>query len=154
MTRVLRSRAWSVRVDVRALVLVGALLLITFGIAGVSLVTGDFPVPVGAVLRSLTGRGETGTDFIVLTLRLPRIMAALLVGAVPFGLWGAFRFLRYILVLFAMRIAPVSHVAPAREISMMLGAWMGGRFLNEGDVGRRVVGSGLIATGVAALALG
>jgi uncharacterized membrane protein len=62
--------------------------------------------------------------------------------------------LGYILVLFAMRIAPVSHVAPAREISMMLGAWMGGRFLNEGDVGRRVVGSGLIATGVAALALG
>lgn len=60
----------------------------------------------------------------------------------------------YVLVLFAMRIAPVSHVAPAREISMMLGAWMGAKFLNEGNAARRVVGSCLIAAGVAALTIG
>ncbi len=60
----------------------------------------------------------------------------------------------YILVLFAMRIAPISHVAPAREMSMMIGAWMGARLLNEGNVARRVVGSCLIASGVAALAVG
>jgi uncharacterized membrane protein len=59
----------------------------------------------------------------------------------------------YILVLFAMRIAPISHVAPAREMSMMIGAWMGARLLNEGNVARRVVGSCLIASGVAALAV-
>jgi uncharacterized membrane protein len=60
----------------------------------------------------------------------------------------------YILVLFAMRIAPVSHVAPAREMSMMIGAWMGAKLLNEGNLLRRVAGSCIIATGVAALAIG
>jgi hypothetical protein len=29
----------------------------------------------------------------------------------------------YILVLFAMTMAPVSHVAPIREMSMMVGAY-------------------------------
>ena len=60
----------------------------------------------------------------------------------------------YILVLYAMKIAPVSHVAPARELSMMIGAWFGARILNEGDVGQRVLAAGLIVAGVAALALG
>ena len=35
----------------------------------------------------------------------------------------------YILVLFAMTMAPVSHVAPIREMSMMIGAYFGVRFL-------------------------
>lgn len=62
--------------------------------------------------------------------------------------------LGYILVLFAMRLAPVSHVAPVREMSMMIGMYFGARFLREGDVVRRVIGSAFIAGGVAALALG
>jgi uncharacterized membrane protein len=61
--------------------------------------------------------------------------------------------LGYILILFAMRVAPISHVAPAREMSMMIGAWMGARLLREGEVKRRVLGSSLIAAGVAALAI-
>jgi len=60
----------------------------------------------------------------------------------------------YILVLFAMRLAPVSHVAPVREMSMILGAFMGARFLGEGHMARRVMGSVLIVAGVAGLALG
>jgi drug/metabolite transporter (DMT)-like permease len=60
----------------------------------------------------------------------------------------------YILVLFAMRLAPISHVAPVREMSMILGAYWGARFLGEGHVVRRVIGSALIAAGVACLALG
>ena len=60
----------------------------------------------------------------------------------------------YILVLFAMRLAPISHVAPVREMSMMVGMYFGARFLSEGDMVRRVVGSVLIVLGVAALALG
>jgi drug/metabolite transporter (DMT)-like permease len=59
----------------------------------------------------------------------------------------------YILVLFAMRMAPVSHVAPAREMSMMIGAYFGYRFLTEGNFARRLAGSLLIAAGVAALTL-
>jgi drug/metabolite transporter (DMT)-like permease len=60
----------------------------------------------------------------------------------------------YILVLMAMRIAPVSHVAPAREMSMMIGAYLGAKFLSEPHFGRRLTASALIAAGVAALAVG
>jgi len=60
----------------------------------------------------------------------------------------------YILVLVAMRMAPVSHVAPAREMSMMIGAYLGAKFLSEPHLARRLTASALIAGGVAALALG
>jgi iron complex transport system permease protein len=83
-----RSGRLSIRLDTRATVLTGVLLLLTLGIGTLSLTSGDFPVPVGDVIRSLTGRGDTGTDFIVLTLRLPRVVAALLVGA-ALGVSGA-----------------------------------------------------------------
>jgi len=59
----------------------------------------------------------------------------------------------YVLVLFAMRMAPVSRVAPAREMSMMIGAYLGYSFLSEGHLARRLAGSLLIAAGVAALTL-
>jgi drug/metabolite transporter (DMT)-like permease len=60
----------------------------------------------------------------------------------------------YILVLFAMRMAPVSHVAPIREMSMMIGTYFGVKFLGEGHAQRRIFGSILIAIGVAAIAAG
>jgi drug/metabolite transporter (DMT)-like permease len=60
----------------------------------------------------------------------------------------------YILALSAMKLAPVSHVAPVREMSMMMGMYLGARFLEEKHIARRVIGSALIAGGVAALALG
>jgi uncharacterized membrane protein len=62
--------------------------------------------------------------------------------------------LGYVLVLFAMRLAPISHVAPVREMSMMIGMYFGAKFLSEGHTVRRVTGSLFIAVGVAALALG
>lgn len=60
----------------------------------------------------------------------------------------------YVLVLFAMRLAPISRVAPVREMSMMVGMYLGARFLGEGQMARRVTASALIVLGVAALALG
>ena len=60
--------------------------------------------------------------------------------------------LAYILVLTAMQKAPISHVAPAREVSMLLAAFLGARLLNEGELRRRLLGAALIALGVAALA--
>ncbi len=62
--------------------------------------------------------------------------------------------LGYVLVLYAMQLAPIGHVAPAREVSMLFAALLGGRFLGEGDRGLRLLGAGCIAAGVAALALG
>jgi len=61
--------------------------------------------------------------------------------------------LGYMLALQAMKLAPVSHVAPARELSMLIAAFLGARLLGEGHLWRRVAGAALIASGVAALAL-
>jgi len=60
--------------------------------------------------------------------------------------------LAYILVLFAVRLAPISHVAPAREVSMLFAALIGGHLLGEGDRLQRVVGAVLMGGGVALLA--
>jgi len=57
----------------------------------------------------------------------------------------------YILVLHAMQIAPVSRVAPAREVSMLLAAFLGARLLGEGNLLRRLLGAALIASGVVSL---
>jgi len=59
----------------------------------------------------------------------------------------------YILVLYAVQVAPVSHVAPAREVSMLFAALVGGRLLGEGDRGQRLLGALLLAGGVALLAV-
>ena len=60
--------------------------------------------------------------------------------------------LAYILVLYALQLAPLSHVAPAREVSMLLAAILGGRLLGEADRGLRLLGAACIAGGVMALA--
>jgi drug/metabolite transporter (DMT)-like permease len=62
--------------------------------------------------------------------------------------------LSYILVLTAMQFTPVSYVAPAREISILIGTAMGTRLLAEGDVGRRLAAAGAMVLGVVALAVG
>jgi drug/metabolite transporter (DMT)-like permease len=62
--------------------------------------------------------------------------------------------LAYILVLTALQQAPLSHVAPAREVSMLFAALLGGRLLGEGQRGLRLLGAGCIVAGVVALALG
>lgn len=57
----------------------------------------------------------------------------------------------YVLVLFAMQMAPLSHVAPAREVSMLFAAIIGGHLLDEGDRLQRLLGALCIAAGVVAL---
>lgn len=60
--------------------------------------------------------------------------------------------LAYILVLFAFRLGPMTHVAPAREVSILFGAWLGARLLGEGHRGRRRVAAVAFVLGIAALA--
>lgn len=60
----------------------------------------------------------------------------------------------YVMVLYAVRMAPLSHVAPAREVSMLFAALAGGSLLGETDRWLRLLGAACIAAGVAALALG
>ena len=67
---------------------------------------------------------------------------------------GVFSPAAYVCVLYAVTMAPVSHVAPAREVSMLFAALIGGQLLGEGDRWLRIAGAGCIALGVMALALG
>ena len=60
----------------------------------------------------------------------------------------------YVLVLYALQVAPLSHVAPAREVSMLFAALLGGHLLGEKDRGPRIAGAALIAAGVMALGMG
>ena len=67
---------------------------------------------------------------------------------------GAISPISYVLVLYAMQTAPLSHVAPAREVSMLFAALIGGHLLGEGDRAARLAGAVCIAVGVTCLALG
>jgi drug/metabolite transporter (DMT)-like permease len=62
--------------------------------------------------------------------------------------------LSYILMLTALAFSPVSYVAPAREVSILLGALLGTRLLSEGHAVRRLAASSAMVLGVTALALG
>ena len=62
--------------------------------------------------------------------------------------------LAYILILTAMQFTPVSYVAPAREISILIGTIMGARLLGEGDAPRRLAGACAMVIGILGLALG
>ncbi len=62
--------------------------------------------------------------------------------------------LAYVCVLYALTLAPLSHVAPARELSTLLAALIGGRLLGEDDRALRLAGALCVAIGVGALAAG
>ena len=87
---VLRSERFglSAKLAVRPLVVTLVLATVAFVVFAWSLAVGEFPIPVGDVVRTLAGQGESSTDFVVRTLRLPRGLAAIFVGA-AFGLSGA-----------------------------------------------------------------
>jgi drug/metabolite transporter (DMT)-like permease len=61
--------------------------------------------------------------------------------------------LAYLFVLFALRIAPVSLVAPARELSIVLGGLAAWRMLGETDAVRRLAGSLVVLAGIVAIAV-
>ncbi len=62
--------------------------------------------------------------------------------------------LSYIMVLTALVSAPVSYIAPAREVSILIAAVMGSRLLAEEDIRRRLPAAVAIVVGVIALAAG
>jgi iron complex transport system permease protein len=88
--RVLRTRheRFSVRVHGWALG-VGAVLAVALAIVSLAfLTTGDYGISVPDVFRTIAGSGPPGADFVVNTLRLPRLLTGLLVG-MALGVSGA-----------------------------------------------------------------
>jgi uncharacterized membrane protein len=59
----------------------------------------------------------------------------------------------YILVLEALKFAPLTVVAPLRETSILIGVFLGAKVLSEKDGKRRLVASILILGGIIALSL-
>ncbi|MCK9494470.1 MAG: iron chelate uptake ABC transporter family permease subunit [Dehalococcoidia bacterium] len=78
----------SFRLNVRTLGLIGIAFAALVLFSSWALTLGSFPVPVSGVINSVLGRGSDEYDFIVRTLRLPRLLAALMVGA-ALGMSGA-----------------------------------------------------------------
>lgn len=78
----------SARLDPRAFTVCLVLTAAVLAVSAVSLSVGDFPVPLRDVMASLLGRGSDDADFIVRTLRLPRILTGIGIGA-AFGMSGA-----------------------------------------------------------------
>ena len=62
--------------------------------------------------------------------------------------------LSYILVLTALIFTPVSYVAPAREVSILIGTFMGARLLAEEDAKRRIIAACVMILGVLSLSVG
>ena len=67
---------------------------------------------------------------------------------------GALMPLSYILVLTALQFSDVSAIAPAREVSVLIGVVLGGRLLAEGGLRRRLLAAAAISGGVVAIAVG
>jgi iron complex transport system permease protein len=84
------SRAGRVqrRAATRTTVVTGSLVVALVLAFCVSISVGDFPIPLRDVVPAIVGAGDEQSEFIVRTLRLPRALTAILVGA-AFGISGA-----------------------------------------------------------------
>jgi drug/metabolite transporter (DMT)-like permease len=60
----------------------------------------------------------------------------------------------YALVLVALCLSPVSYVSPVRELSVVIGAWIGVRFMGEAGGRLRIFAALLVALGIIVIALG
>jgi iron complex transport system permease protein len=85
---VVRRRGFSVRLDPRSIGVCSVLagLIVVVGVWSISV--GDFPIPIRDVVATLLGDPTEDSAFIVGTLRLPRVLVAIGVGA-AFGMSGA-----------------------------------------------------------------
>ncbi|MFG2535172.1 FecCD family ABC transporter permease [Streptomyces sp. NPDC048511] len=72
----------------RSVLVAAALLAAVLAVFALSLSVGDMVMPLGKVVETLLGGGDGGSRFVVLELRLPRALLAILVG-IGFGLSGA-----------------------------------------------------------------
>lgn len=86
--RVVRNRWVSFRLDVRAVTVCAVLAAAVVVVGCWSISVGDFPIPITDVIATLLGGGSSDADFIVNTLRLPRALTGVLIGA-SFGMSGA-----------------------------------------------------------------
>ena len=67
---------------------------------------------------------------------------------------GFLRPLSFLFILTAMVFTPVSYVAPVREISILIGVFLGARLFSEEGMRRRLIASVMMLGGITAIAFG
>lgn len=85
--------------------------------------------------------------------RFDQIQPVLRANAVPIVTVAVFSPLAYILVLTAMRTAPVALVAPLRESSIVIGSLLAWWLFHEAHLVRRIIGAAIVLAGIAAISL-
>ena len=71
----------------------------------------------------------------------------------PIILAGVLGVTAYLIALFAYTLAPVSYSGSIRQVSVVIGAFLGWQFLNEQMGGMRVIGAVVIFMGILAIAI-
>ncbi len=84
----LAAPAYSARVSVHAVKVCVSLVVVIVLLVALNVSVGQYALPLTDVLPSMFGLGDSTTNFIVQTLRLPRALDAVLVG-LAFGMSGA-----------------------------------------------------------------
>lgn len=144
------ARARDNRTGILYGLLVGVLIAVYTLWDGAAVTVGGMP-PVGLYWGSIV--------FQLVLLAIPalrqrretvRVARQHWVAVLLFGVLGP---LAYILVLIAMQSAPISLVAPAREVSVVLVGLAGWLLFREPHPVQRLVGAGVVLVGVALLAL-
>lgn len=78
--RTVRTRAFDLRINLRVLLFVGIVSLLVLLLALWAMTLGSYPLPYADVFWSVLGRGSEEQEFIVRTLRLPRVLCAIIIG--------------------------------------------------------------------------
>ena len=78
--RFVRMGGAAFRVNMRVLRMSGIVLVLLVALATWAVTLGSYPLSLGEVYGAFTGSGAANTNFIVLDLRLPRVLTAMLVG--------------------------------------------------------------------------
>lgn len=85
---VVRVGSASFRFDLRSVVVCVVLGVLAVAVGAWSITVGDFPIPLRDVVATVFGNPTQDSEFIVGTLRLPRVVVGIGVGA-AFGMSGA-----------------------------------------------------------------
>lgn len=144
------ARARDNRTGILYGLLVGVMIAVYTLWDGAAVTVGEMP-PVGLYWGSVV--------FQLVLLAIPalrrgretaRIARQHWVAVLLFGILGP---LAYIMVLIAMQLAPISIVAPAREVSVVLVGIAGWLLFREPHPVQRLLGAGVVLVGIALLAL-
>ncbi|WP_433528290.1 FecCD family ABC transporter permease [Micromonospora sp. CA-263727] len=86
-----RLGPWSVRLRRRAVAVGAVLFLVIAGVAAVAVLSGEYPSTPDRALDALLGRGDVLAQVFVREVRLPRALAAVVVGAALGGSGAIFQ---------------------------------------------------------------